>query len=356
MDNILGLLRVRVRRGINLAVRDTLSRTSDPYVVLTMDDQKLKTRMVKKNCNPEWNDELTLSMTNLESSIKLTVSDDDTFSEDDPMGDAEIAIKPYIECLKMGSESLPDGSVVKKVKPEPTNCLSEESTCVWKNGKLVQDMLLKLRNVECGEIEVQIEWIDLPDSKGLLGVVEGIKEEKLEKTMDRVHGLLRIRVKKGINLAVRDTISNTSDPYVVINMGNQKLKTKVIKNNCNPEWNDELTLSVSNLQTPITLTVYDKDTLTEDDKMGDAEIDIKPYIECLRMGLGSLPDGCVVKRVQPDRTNCLSDESSCVWNNGKIVQDMLLRLRNVECGEVLVQVEWIDLPGSRGLLDGEARS
>ncbi|KAE8076312.1 hypothetical protein FH972_014974 [Carpinus fangiana] len=129
----------------------------------------------------------------------------------------------------------------------------------------------------------------------------------------------------------------------------QKVKTRVVKNNCNPEWNDELTLSIEDLNVPINLIVYDKDTFTADDKMGDAEIDIKPYIECLRMGLEKLPNGCVVKRVQPSRTNCLSDESCCVWNNGKIVQDMSLRLRNVVSGEVVVQIEWIDLPGCKGL-------
>lgn len=95
--------------------------------------------------------------------------------------------------------------------------------------------------------------------------------------------------------------------------------------------------------------MFDKDTLTDHDKMGDAEIDIKPYIECLKLGLESLPDGCVVKRVYPNRTNCLSDESQCVWNKGKIVQDMHLRLKNVECGEVTIQIEWIDVPGAKGL-------
>ena len=33
----------------------------------------------------------------------------------------------------------------------------------------------------------------------------------------------------------------------------QKLKTRVVKNNCNPEWNDELTLSIKDLNVPITL-------------------------------------------------------------------------------------------------------
>ncbi|XP_024020929.1 protein C2-DOMAIN ABA-RELATED 7 [Morus notabilis] len=166
--------------------------------------------------------------------------------------------------------------------------------------------------------------------------------------------LLRIRVRRGVNLAVRDTLS--SDPYVLVTMGEQKLKTRVVKNNCNPEWNDELTLSITDLETPITLTVFDRDTLTSDDKMGDAEIDIKPYIECLKMGLENRPDGSVVKRIQPSHENCLSDESSCVWTNGKIVQDMCLRLRNVECGKIVVQIEWINFPGCKGLIGDEAKN
>lgn len=34
MENLLGLLRVRIKRGVNLAVRDV--RSSDPYVVVRM--------------------------------------------------------------------------------------------------------------------------------------------------------------------------------------------------------------------------------------------------------------------------------------------------------------------------------
>ncbi|KAF2316806.1 hypothetical protein P3X46_026567 [Hevea brasiliensis] len=165
--------------------------------------------------------------------------------------------------------------------------------------------------------------------------------------MENILGLLRIGVRKGINLAVRDL--GSSDPYVIITMGHQKLKTKVVKRNCNPEWNEELTLSITDVNAPIKLEVYDKDTFTVDDKMGDAEIDIKPYIASLKMGLKNLPNGCVVKRVQPSMNNCLADESCIVWNNGEITQDMLFRLRNVESGEVEVHLKWIDVPGCKGL-------
>ncbi|KAJ8771990.1 hypothetical protein K2173_027167 [Erythroxylum novogranatense] len=170
---------------------------------------------------------------------------------------------------------------------------------------------------------------------------------KSSSLMENLLGLLRIRVKRGVNLAVRDVRS--SDPYVVVKMGRQKLKTRVIKKDVNPEWNEDLTLSVTDPDLLVKLTVYDHDTFSKDDKMGDAEFDIKPFIEALRMRLAGLPSGTIVTRVLPSRQNCLSEESCIVCSESKITQDLCLRLRNVECGEVEIQLQWIDLPGSKGL-------
>ncbi|KAK9705280.1 hypothetical protein RND81_07G044600 [Saponaria officinalis] len=162
-------------------------------------------------------------------------------------------------------------------------------------------------------------------------------------------GAIKITVKKGVDLKVCDSFS--SDPYVVITSGSQTQKTRVIKNNCDdPEWNDVLTLSVTDPDQPINLEVYDKDTFTDHDKMGDATIDIKPYIECLQMGLGELPIGTAVKKIQPNDDNCLADESQVIWvGRGKMIQDMILKLQNVETGKIQIQLEWLDLPGCRGL-------
>ncbi|XP_050135159.1 protein C2-DOMAIN ABA-RELATED 4-like [Malus sylvestris] len=165
--------------------------------------------------------------------------------------------------------------------------------------------------------------------------------------MENMMGLLRIHVQRGVNLAVRDMKS--SDPYVVVKMGKQKLKTRVVKRNVNPEWDERLTLSVTEPNLPITLSVYDKDTFSFDDKMGDAEFDIALFIQVLRMRLEGLPDGTVITKVQPSRENCLAEESCIIWSNGKLVQNMILRLRNVECGEIELQLQWIDVPSSRGL-------
>lgn len=37
LDNVLGLIKLRIKRGINLAVRDSTS--SDPYVIVNMDGE-----------------------------------------------------------------------------------------------------------------------------------------------------------------------------------------------------------------------------------------------------------------------------------------------------------------------------
>lgn len=95
--------------------------------------------------------------------------------------------------------------------------------------------------------------------------------------------------------------------------------------------------------------VFDRDTFTFDDKMGDAEFDIKPFIEAVKMRLEGLPDGTIITRVKPSRQNCLSEESNIIWINGKTVQKMFLRLQNVESGELELQLQWIDIPGSSGL-------
>ena len=83
--------------------------------------------------------------------------------------------------------------------------------------------------------------------------------------------------------------------------------------------------------------------------MGDAECDIVPFVEALKTDTEGLPTGTIITRIQPSRQNCLAEESCITFNNGKVVQDIVLRLRNVDCGEVEIQLQWIDLPGAKGL-------
>ncbi|CAA6675217.1 unnamed protein product [Spirodela intermedia] len=153
-------------------------------------------------------------------------------------------------------------------------------------------------------------------------------------------GLLKVLVIRGRNLSIRDLRS--SDPYVVVSWRNKRVKTKVIKKNVNPEWNEDLTLCVHDPSINIKLEVFDKDTFTPDDPMGNVEIDIQPLVEAGRADLGTLLDNDIIRIVSPDSTNCLVGESKIYIYNEKVVQDMILRLRDVECGEVELRLEWVN--------------
>ena len=86
--------------------------------------------------------------------------------------------------------------------------------------------------------------------------------------------------------------------------------------------------------------MFDKDTFV-DDSMGNAELDIRPLVEVVKMKLQDVADGTVVKKLVPNRQNCLAEESSIYISEGKV--------KNVECGEIELQLQWVDLPGSKGV-------
>ncbi|KAG8100872.1 hypothetical protein GUJ93_ZPchr0013g37507 [Zizania palustris] len=161
--------------------------------------------------------------------------------------------------------------------------------------------------------------------------------------MSDLPGFLNVRVLRGVNLVCRD--ATDSDPYVVLHLDNQKLRTSVIKKTTNPVWNEDLTLAVRNPATPIKLEVFDKDTFSKDDRMGDAEFDIEALMQIIQMDLEDIRSGTVVRTVRPGRQCCLADESKIIWENGQVVQDVLLKLRNVETGVVHLQLKWVKIRG-----------
>ncbi|XP_042007887.1 probable ADP-ribosylation factor GTPase-activating protein AGD13 [Salvia splendens] len=77
-------------------------------------------------------------------------------------------------------------------------------------------------------------------------------------------------------IAVRDVLS--SDPYVVLKLGKQRVQRAEADSNLNPVWNEELMLSVPQNYGPIKLEVYDYDTFSAGDVMGEVEIDIQSMI------------------------------------------------------------------------------
>ncbi|XP_010455862.1 PREDICTED: probable ADP-ribosylation factor GTPase-activating protein AGD13 isoform X3 [Camelina sativa] len=167
-------------------------------------------------------------------------------------------------------------------------------------------------------------------------------QKMFQEGMVEFIGLLKVTVKKGTNLAIRDLMS--SDPYVVLNLGKQKLQTTVVNSNLNPVWNQELMLSVPESYGPVKLQVYDYDTFSADDIMGEADIDIQPLItSAMAFGDPEMFGDMQIGKWLKSHDNPLIDDSIINIVDGKVKQEVQIKLQNVECGELELEMEWLPL-------------
>ncbi|XP_027344986.1 ADP-ribosylation factor GTPase-activating protein AGD12-like isoform X1 [Abrus precatorius] len=177
------------------------------------------------------------------------------------------------------------------------------------------------------------------------GIVVGFRSTSSSQNMEGMVefiGTLKVKVIKGTDLAIRDIM--TSDPYVILNLGQQIVQTTVIKSNLNPVWNEELVLSVPQQYGILNLKVYDHDLFSADDIMGEADIDLQPLItSALAFGDAGMFDDMQIGKWLKSHDNALIDDSSVNIIDGKVKQEMSLKLQNVECGELDLELEWIPL-------------
>ncbi|KAK6119220.1 hypothetical protein DH2020_047035 [Rehmannia glutinosa] len=153
-------------------------------------------------------------------------------------------------------------------------------------------------------------------------------------------GLINVNIVRGTNLAVRDMVS--SDPYVILSLGNQSMRTRVIKNNLNPVWNERIMLSIPENIPPLKLLVYDKDTFSTDDFMGDAEIDIQPLLSAAKASECSSPsEPMQLENCESSKENTLVGDGVITLEDGRARQDITIKLQNVERGFLEIELECV---------------
>ncbi|WOL11996.1 putative ADP-ribosylation factor GTPase-activating protein AGD11 [Canna indica] len=170
------------------------------------------------------------------------------------------------------------------------------------------------------------------------------ENKSMKKMMGMVEfvGLIKVNIIRGTNLAVRDVV--TSDPYVILSLGHQSMRTRVIKSNLNPIWNEKLMLSIPDPIPPLKLQVYDKDTFSTDDRMGEAEIDIQPLVAAAK----AYENSCISEPMQLGKwlatdDNTLVKDSIISLVDGYVKQEITLKLQNVERGELEIELECVPL-------------
>ena len=90
--------------------------------------------------------------------------------------------------------------------------------------------------------------------------------------------------------------------------------------------------------------VYDKDTFTNDDFMGEAEIDIQPLVTAAKATeLVKMEDSMQLGKWVSSADNTLVTDGIISLIDGKVKQDIVLKLQNVERGVLQVELECVPL-------------
>ncbi|KAI3838630.1 hypothetical protein MKX03_030396 [Papaver bracteatum] len=97
---------------------------------------------------------------------------------------------------------------------------------------------------------------------------------------------LLIEVIEGRNLKACDP-NGFSDPYVKLQLGKQRLKTKVVKKNLNPSWNEDFNFRVEDLSEELLINVFDEDKFLAHDFIGQVKIPISEIFDAENKTLGT---------------------------------------------------------------------
>jgi len=226
---------VTVLRARNLKNTDLMGGKADTVVHVCLEDQEMKTKVVKENNNPEINETFRLPLLagdsqRTRSILYLKVWDWDRFSKNDPIGEVALPLgqvdissrTPQWSVLQPMSNKKPPAPA-KKPTPGPAR------------------------------IRSQVQY-------------------------DGNNQSLSVTVVQSENLGKADVIGKAADSYVCVYLlqGKYKVeKTKVVKNNSSPTYNQNFIFRLPQsevISKTIVLQVFDDDTFSKDDPLGEAQI------------------------------------------------------------------------------------
>ncbi|KAG6518782.1 hypothetical protein ZIOFF_022263 [Zingiber officinale] len=207
-----GILEVTVVQAMKLKKKDFLGK-SDPYVKLTLADDNLpakKTSVKRSNLNPEWNEEFKFVIKDPESQVlELSVYDWEQVGKHEKMGLNVIPLK----------DLTPD-----ETKTLTLDLLKNLDTNDPQNDKLRGQLVVEVTYKPFKEGDVSN---DITDEEG--------EVEKAPEGTPAGGGLLVAIIHEAQDLEGK----HHTNPYVQILFRGEMKKTKCIKKNRDPRWDEE---------------------------------------------------------------------------------------------------------------------
>ncbi|XAR59834.1 hypothetical protein NMG60_11015816 [Bertholletia excelsa] len=211
MQRPMGILHVKVLRATKLRKKDLLG-ASDPYVKLKLTEDKLlskKTTVKHKNLNPEWNEEFNMVVKDpVTQALELTVYDWEQVGKHDKMGMNVIPLK----------ELTPDEPKVMTLNllknMDPNDALNDKNR---------------------GQLEVELTYKPFTEEDMPKDYEDSNTVEKAPDGTPTGGGMLVVIVHEAQDVEGK----HHTNPYVRILFRGEERKTKHVKKNRDPRWEEE---------------------------------------------------------------------------------------------------------------------
>lgn len=346
------VLKVEVLRGRNLAAKDK-SGTSDPFLVLTLGDAKEATSVISKTLNPEWNQTFELPILTADSALLEAVCWDKDRFRNDYMGEFDVVLEDLFASGATSTEakwfpvkakrsgrrkSKKDSNIsgeilIKFTLSDPLNTAATPSQTLQRFYGVVaedddddeddDDLLARIQTRDLDDLSEEDDEYKDPSDETDEGpsTPSGDGEEKQRRrrrakikklkrksklkayefsnTSD-VAGVLFLEINRITDLPPEKNVTRTSfdmDPFVVASLGRKTYRTKVIKHELNPVYEEKLVFQVIKqaVNYSLNFAVVDRDKFSGNDFVGTASFPLSKVTSLQpdadpETGLYALPD------------------------------------------------------------------
>ena len=283
-----GVLHVDVVAARDLVKSDIMGK-SDPYAIVGLGDNKHRSNTVKNTQNPEWNFgvDLPIDGGNADDDVRINIFDHDKIGKDKTLGTITLPVQDLLnssgpdsgDWLKL--KGVPSGEVFVSTNFVPYDNDPEGYEKLSGRGKGRQSRDDGSTRKTSDDIPrgkssiISISDDDLDKNGGSRKGSSLYRNDDPRSGRGSVpDGTVKVIVNKAKNLMKSDMIGK-SDPYAIVACGDDKSKSKTVKNNQNPEWNHEAIFAVDdNSPSKIDIKVFDSDKIGSDKCLGSADFDL----------------------------------------------------------------------------------
>ncbi|KKY20826.1 putative phosphatidylserine decarboxylase [Phaeomoniella chlamydospora] len=337
------ILKAYVIQARNLAPKDR-GGTSDPYLVVTLGAARQSTPSISKTLNPEWKVCLDLPINGVPL-VECVLWDKDRFGKD-YMGEFDIAVEDIFANGRPTQEpkwytlksSRKGGKKRNAISGEvqiqfsiidPTNPSASPEELLQKFNKTIvsadeDDELSRFSTNEDVDAEMEDDTSDETDDPTKPDSIEKRKRKRRLARLRRrsiairayeftgnsdVAGIIFAEVVKVTDLPPERNMTRTSfdmDPFVVTSLGRKVLRTKVIRHNLNPIYNEKMVFQLMKHESSyvISFTVMDRDKMSGNDMIATTNFPVQALIQAApeadpNTGLYKLPPPADVSTQAP---------------------------------------------------------